>query len=108
MLTEISTHAPLARCDGFTAASQQPDFISTHAPLARCDVHLVQRPGLLVVISTHAPLARCDKCGMWMQFIPADFNSRTSCEVRRIQVHNTWGQINFNSRTSCEVRPDSA
>ena len=34
-------------------------------------------------ISTHAPLARCDPIRIRYLVIPAHFNSRTSCEVRR-------------------------
>ena len=33
------------------------------------------------------------------------FNSRTSCEVRLIEVALKNVRLNFNSRTSCEVRP---
>ena len=36
---------------------------------------------------------------------PLDFNSRTSCEVRPFQFAHCPHQLNFNSRTSCEVRP---
>ena len=35
---------------------------------------------------------------------PADFNSRTSCEVRPKWMYNIATRLNFNSRTSCEVR----
>ena len=61
---DISTHAPLARCDETAFPSARSQSISTHAPLARCDKFgpgRTTRPG----ISTHAPLARCDhgQCG---------------------------------------------
>ena len=59
-----------------------PVGISTHAPLARCD-NLENLRLLEYLISTHAPLARCD---LQAQVVPndgPDFNSRTSCEVRR-------------------------
>ena len=55
----ISTHAPLARCNGNSQDSRYVFTISTHAPLARCDV-VASEPALLMLISTHAPLARCD------------------------------------------------
>ena len=35
-----------------------------------------------------------------------DFNSRTSCEVRRPYKPVFHPRSNFNSRTSCEVRRD--
>ena len=79
---EISTHAPLARCDSASCFPFLPGSISTHAPLARCDgqcrhcpyvafqfqlTHLLRgatagtpRGGNRTTISTHAPLARCD------------------------------------------------
>ena len=76
----ISTHAPLARCDGRRKSWNGLREISTHAPLARCDWTRLWKI-LRKVISTHAPLARCDltRC----IYIPSGhFNSRTSCEVR--------------------------
>ena len=78
---EISTHAPLARCDAALFCQRKAYFyfysrtscevrrfdfvillhrkISTHAPLARCDTpyHWFYQNW---IISTHAPLARCD------------------------------------------------
>ena len=57
---QISTHAPLARCDKRGSFSPwQSSFISTHAPLARCDAGPDRRVRDYL-ISTHAPLARCD------------------------------------------------
>ena len=57
--------------------------ISTHAPLARCDA--TGRGSLgRTRISTHAPLARCDLNRNRIRARPDNFNSRTSCEVRRV------------------------
>ena len=79
----ISTHAPLARCDRPRHVQYWHFPISTHAPLARCDGLLGYRyQGKF--ISTHAPLARCDdRMGRGHQ-ADRHFNSRTSCEVRRV------------------------
>ena len=79
---QISTHAPLARCDLQPRARASLMAISTHAPLARCDLlaagrathwwlfqltHLLRGAtavartrDMVDAISTHAPLARCD------------------------------------------------
>ena len=56
---QISTHAPLARRDGYQEAWADYRYISTHAPLARRDFSIIPllNSG---VISTHAPLARRD------------------------------------------------
>ena len=100
--------------------------ISTHAPLARCDAESLG-VNLLNSISTHAPLARCDSGPNDYEQTYENFNSRTSCEVRRncscptctftgFQLtHLLRGATgvgcgwlppgHFNSRTSCEVRP---
>ena len=125
---QISTHAPLARCDTASVADFASASISTHAPLARCDYHTVLRRACGSCISTHAPLARCDTNPAAYGANKKDFNSRTSCEVRPIRrvgkqhvnlfqlTHllrgATGGAVlppadtqDFNSRTSCEVRP---
>ena len=57
--------------------------ISTHAPLARCDWNSVREHGQKG-ISTHAPLARCDSMPPENSGKYEHFNSRTSCEVRQI------------------------
>ena len=190
---EISTHAPLARCDVVGVIALFPvayfnsrtscevrhivfigancAFISTHAPLARCDPTACARPstsslfqlthllrgatyrenpmdtrdlnfnsrtscevrlyrhwiqpyirkfqlthllrgatGISTVqtsraeISTHAPLARCDVLAALAGAVTANFNSRTSCEVRHALTSIWMDTLNFNSRTSCEVR----
>ena len=123
---QISTHAPLARCDRSTSLTMRATRISTHAPLARCDQRYRNHPGF-GHISTHAPLARCDPGALHRADADADFNSRTSCEVRHgpesgpaparpISTHaplarcdpgDLWiadARHDFNSRTSCEVR----
>ena len=80
------------------------------------------------IISTHAPLARCDTFPNAAYWMIGNFNSRTSCEVRRSRCNCAvsrrlfqlthllrgatycfyWGKLcfHFNSRTSCEVRPN--
>ena len=71
---------------GATLASLQPhamQTISTHAPLARCDDNRAVLPSK-ARISTHAPLARCDHAAEVFHLWESDFNSRTSCEVRRV------------------------
>ena len=99
----ISTHAPLARCDPAPSIGRRRMLISTHAPLARCDkTEMVD--GQKQKISTHAPLARCDKDWVKLPWFSYDFNSRTSCEVRRGRHCGSTAGSDFNSRTSCEVR----
>ena len=79
--------------------------ISTHAPLARCDTNSFGNSEYLL-ISTHAPLARCDARSHTGFGCQDNFNSRTSCEVRRDGGCITAVSLSyFNSRTSCEVRP---
>ena len=126
----ISTHAPLARCNGFltTVPARYARFllthllrgatemersqaiykvISTHAPLARCNKQM-EGAGKGIIISTHAPLARCNF-------------SHLSCFHNRLQfllTHLLRGatdyflslsvfELNFYSRTSCEVQHKS-
>ena len=81
----ISTHAPLAKCDEKIRTAYELKSISTHAPLARCDDYPVRRRHQCH-ISTHAPLARCDPGRVCPFPGSADFNSRTSCEVRRTEA----------------------
>ena len=65
---------------------------------------LCRHPGPSM-ISTHAPLARCDPGVREFAAQYKDFNSRTSCEVRRATPrYFVRGTGDFNSRTSCEVR----
>ena len=99
-LTHLLRGATCGTVDGGIAMA-----ISTHAPLARCDEEEMKM-AMDFEISTHAPLARCDS-------EPADkfpgnrnFNSRTSCEVRRRKRERMRKLTYFNSRTSCEVRLD--
>ena len=56
------------------------------------------------MISIHAPLARCDGTHPPLSCTDADFNPRTSCEVRRHRQNRSGSTDNFNPRTSCEVR----
>ena len=81
--------------------------ISTHAPLARCDpnINSTMPRGM---ISTHAPLARCDTG--WTKFPPEliDFNSRTSCEVRRTGRPDDAGRLDISTHAPlarCDPRP---
>ena len=101
---DISTHAPLARCDYTWDALTGQYEISTHAPLARCDsagrddenrkvfqlTHLLRgatnasRPNTEIVIFQLTHLLRGATHGMGNRANQRDyFNSRTSCEVRR-------------------------
>ena len=51
----ISTHAPLARCNGYEGDNRHvPDYISTHAPLARCNSYILCN-------LTIAPLYKVDR-----------------------------------------------
>ena len=102
---EISTHAPLARCDekGIDYYADNK-FQLTHllrgATLADAVAEEVDP------ISTHAPLARCDRRERRGKPDHPNFNSRTSCEVRRVAAMGRSPKTpDFNSRTSCEVRP---
>ena len=112
----ISTHAPLARCDASEFRRRTRTKISTHAPLARCDLReiltrikiIFQLTHLLrgatgpndyeqeYNISTHAPLARCDtvRC-IWAD--NANFNSRTSCEVRHFSQRSKISPISIST-----------
>ncbi len=144
----ISTHAPLARCDGVRQIYNigRKNFNSRTS----CEVrlHTMKKWSLKKPISTHAPLARCDHYGSGRLAGYKNFNSRTSCEVRlhvsdfcagaafqlthllrgatlgvtvsgvlkSISTHaplarcdTGWTKfpaelVDFNSRTSCEVR----
>ena len=99
----ISTHAPLARCDFKAIVTALTDGISTHAPLARCDPLSFFR-GFSPRISTHAPLARCDHTGGQINVSPPISThaplARCDCAADRGNRNGT----DFNSRTSCEVR----
>ena len=127
---EISTHAPLARCDH--ANTSFPHLYADFNSRTSCEVRLrVTFVAASEDISTHAPLARCDVCFQTTSCHASDFNSRTSCEVRqnsisiflrasRFQLTHllrgatfpftslTSAHLNFNSRTSCEVRRGAA
>ena len=127
--TEISTHAPLARCDSFRRIHLPQMQISTHAPLARCDCSNgvscrddsdfnsrtsceVRRTGIALCsgrnpISTHAPLARCDILKVYTSTLGWQISTHAPlawCDGARTWYHAP--QENFNSRTSCEVRLD--
>ena len=76
-LTHLLRGATVVRCKDCVNMG-----ISTHAPLARCDTRHWWWTGI-TTISTHAPLARCDIALQLATQAGRDFNSRTSCEVRR-------------------------
>ena len=124
---EISTHAPLARCDSTPPGIALFRKISTHAPLARCDKFLLRRfPHLGVFQLTHLLRGATKAASVAARSVEfqlthllrgatpyagtilrpsADFNSRTSCEVRPARPIRPYSpRRNFNSRTSCEVR----
>ena len=100
----ISTHAPLARCDrSVFCRPSTATFQLTHllrGATRRTRATFRSRP-----ISTHAPLARCDCAATVTYENGANFNSRTSCEVRpAVPPPRRTPSFDFNSRTSCEVR----
>ena len=80
---EISTHAPLARCDPVEKPVDKVVEISTHAPLARCDHHVRDFRDLVNPFQ----LTHLLRGATWTKFpaelVEDNFNSRTSCEVRR-------------------------
>ena len=80
-------------------------LISIHAPLTRCDGKQATIPALWI-ISIHAPLTRCDFNGSaFYANCCANFNPRTSYEVRRASKQMTvTAEPDFNPRTSYEVR----
>ena len=49
----------------------------------------------VVIISTHAPLARCDCIFIRLPLHTPDFNSRTSCEVRRVPPRQSRSRLGF-------------
>ena len=92
LYSDISTHAPLARCDYHESVNVVGDKISTHAPLARCDTfpfssftstHLFQLTHLL----RGATISGKDVVSM------SNFNSRTSCEVRHRIIYYTTNPV---------------
>ena len=82
IITGISTHAPLARCDQWRTVGDSVNSISTHAPLARCDFQILGQSVLLTAfLLTH--LLRGATLNMYLTFkLDCNFYSRTSCEVR--------------------------
>ena len=99
----ISTHTPLARCDGAVSRAlwQQDGFLLTHllrgvtsrrgivtqdyrfllTHLLRGVTRIARYRKHSVNISTHTPLARCDKIACSEAFLRGNFYSHTSCEV---------------------------
>ena len=124
--SQISTHAPLARCDTLEMEYNNGIKISTHAPLARCDnrwlavrslsgrfqlTHLLRGAtargygsGEPVEFQLTHLLRGATLAASGYSDFSSYFNSRTSCEVRPSRIAKTKGLANFNSRTSCEVR----
>ena len=109
LASDISTHAPHARCDTKSAVSNAGtwQFLLTHLMRgATCWTRQIS--GLWRKISTHAPHARCDQIAKDIdnQIALRNFYSRTSCEVRLFGDTSLMNDsLNFYSRTSCEVRP---
>ena len=60
--------------------------ISTHAPLAGCDGYEGGFGGGKVDISTHAPLAGCDRVLPLTGQEKHDFYPRTPCGVRQFRL----------------------
>ena len=100
----ISTHAPLARCDGNAGAGQSAaEFQLTH--LLRGATGLVR--DVDYKIYNFNSRTSCEvRPGRPSEDLRdnANFNSRTSCEVRHVVYTGTNARTDFNSRTSCEVR----
>ena len=128
---DISTHAPLAGCDGEAAkgvcsgrgfqpthplrgatvpdgAAEPARRISTHAPLAGCDQWF---PCLILHLHlfqpTH-PLRGATRCAPAACPRPRHFNPRTPCGVRLFGELAHGGVQHFNPRTPCGVRPSTA
>ena len=89
---------------GAIFARRNPN-ISTHAPLARCDIQGLEAQGYTVKGDFNSRTS-CEvrPHAMQAKSTPNNFNSRTSCEVRPPQQLENPVHANFNSRTSCEVR----
>ena len=100
--TNISTHMPLARHDGFTWQQIRKESISTHMPLARHD----PVPNLLSddsTISTHMPLARHDSHA---QYTDWDDRISTHMPLARhdlVPCRQFHQRNNFYSHASCEA-----
>ena len=92
----ISIHAPHARCDYREFYFKPRVDISIHAPHARCDSAVVLSNDD-VKISIHAPHARCDGNYETKDNYLADFNPRTSCEVRLYYHHHHLNRGLFQS-----------
>ena len=100
----ISTHAPLARCDGMcTHVAQHPPFQLTH--LLRGATKRWIRPERGHEFQLTHLLRGATGGGGDTHGRREHFNSRTSCEVRRENKYHNIPTMDFNSRTSCEVRP---
>ena len=78
----ISIHAPLARCDEDPAVLDMREILFQSTHLLRGATGLRPSGVPFGEISIHAPLARCDALILSTVIPPADFNPRTSCEVR--------------------------
>ena len=126
----ISTHAPLARRDGFHASTKNSSVISTHAPLARRDS---AKNAASLLLSNFYSRASCEarrtgagRCHPRTRFLltrllrgatnpfvvmqksSGYFYSRASCEARRGRVFARNKMKNFYSRASCEARRRTA
>ena len=126
-LTDVSIHAPLARCDCSWSRTIPLNKLFQFTHLLRGATSMSDNIATYSYVSIHAPLARCDFSLLTMVQRCSGFNSRTSCEVRLPGRHRPRPPIqfqfthllrgatslgrapgqypqSFNSRTSCEVR----
>ena len=105
MYDEISTHAPLARCDAnsTTDTIRPAGFQLTHLLRGATSAPPPPTPSSLPFQLTHL-LRGATGLPRWLRTGRRDFNSRTSCEVRPGFPHRHRRPGHFNSRTSCEVR----
>ena len=99
----ISTHAPLARCDGEDLAGRRSGINFNSRTSCEVRRRCVDGYGDGIKFQlTH--LLRGATAVPFRAFGDPDFNSRTSCEVRHHGGKPLAVWRNFNSRTSCEVR----
>ena len=123
----ISTHTPLARCDGcfFIGGVKPIKFQLTHLLRGATARYLCHKDN--PEISTHTPLARCDKIRSFSFIIYAEFQLTHLLRGATYFFSGYWllfvfqlthllrgatkrmgdkvgGYNDFNSHTSCEVR----
>ena len=99
---EISTHAPLARCDEVRYFHRLIHRISTHAPLARCDFsNPFSAPSSLFQL-THLLRGATNLSRMNPTVTSFQLTHLLRGATRTVKLLTAYND--FNSRTSCEVR----